>query len=213
MADFTDNSPEPPREAAQRRRLPDASHADKYGDPRARVTARGVWLGLALLVAAAVFAGLSIHARRTRLAKSTEFWGETTIKALQLADQVHLLPAGDTPLEPVELTAVPGLGHLRRALLDERHFLWQTASDQPVSDKCRAEEALCVRLRLADPSGQRVPPTEILLELNEGWVGPADGSKRVRANPRVQRALRYQLMTWMNVQPEHYDLRGAPSDE
>lgn len=198
MTDFDD--PSPPPEEAQRHDVPDRRHADKRGDPRARITARGIWLGVAVLIGAAIFAGLSIYARRTRLEKTTEFWGESTIKALQLADRVHLLPAGKTSFEPVELTAMPGLGHLRRALLDERHFLWDTVSDQPVSEKCGADGAVCVRLRLADPVGRRVPPTEIMLELSEGWVGPADGTRRVRVNERVQPALHHQLTTLMDVQ-------------
>ena len=206
MTDSAEPSPTPSPEDPDRAREPlqgdslRRRHADKYNDPRVRITARGIWLGVALVIVAAVVAGLSIYARRTRLEKTTEFWGKSTITALQLADQVHLLPAGNTSFEPVELTAMPGLGHLRRALLDQRHYRWETVTDQPVSELCGAEGALCVRLRLADPYGQRVPPTEILLELNEGWVGPADGSKRVRVTRRVQPALRHQLTTLMDFQ-------------
>ena len=197
MTDPTD--PHPSHGSPSRPGDPSGGHADKYNDPRAQITARGVWIGVAVALAAIVMAGLSIYLRQTQLEKTTEFWGETTIRALQLADKVHLLPAGDEQFEPVELTAVPGLGHLRRALLDERHYRWETASDRPVAEKCVDEQAFCVRLRLADPRGQRVPVTEIVLELNEGWVGPADGSKRVRVTDRVQPALRHQLSTWMDL--------------
>jgi len=142
-------------------------HADKYSDPRVRITGRGIAALVAIGVIGVVVAFASIAARRTRLEKTTEFWGLETITALQLADQVHLVvpnPAGNrvqtvdgesgrngeadaaersvqseeseeskkseedasTGLQRIELTALPGLGHLRKALLDERHYDWST---------------------------------------------------------------------------------------
>ena len=35
----------------------------------------------------------------------------------------------------MELTTTPGLGHLRRALLDERNFKWQTTEATPVAEQ------------------------------------------------------------------------------
>jgi len=74
------------------------------------ITGCGILLGLGVLLFAAFFAVASIYARRTRLEKTREVFGDDTITALQLADQVHLLPGEGQDFEPVELTGTPGLG-------------------------------------------------------------------------------------------------------
>ena len=180
---------------------------EKRSDPRVSITRRGILIGVAIFVVAVIAAGLSVYMRRTHLEKTTEFWGEDTITALQLADRVHLLAGPGQSFEDVELTATPGLGHLRRALLDERNYQWHTAQDVPVSQAC-GEDSLCVTLRLADPTGQRVPVTEIDLELNSGWVGPAGVAQRVQVSDRARPALRHQLKLLMNVTQETYDERN-----
>lgn len=183
------------------------THDDKYNDPRVKVTRRGLLLGVGVIVFAVIGAAWSIWARSTRLEKTTEFFGAETIAALQLAERVQLLPRGESKLEQVELTATPGLGYLRHALLDERHYLWDTVTDRPVSELCASEGAFCVALRLTDPTAQRFPETLIDLELRGGWVGLARGGRRVQVTERVQPALQHYLQTLMHVEQRRYGVR------
>ena len=189
---------------------PSDPHADKYNDPRAKITRRGILLGFTVFVLGIFGAAASIYSRRTRLGETTRFWGRETITALQLAERMQLLPRGSSDFEPVELTATPGLGHLRTALLDERNFDWQTEDAGSVAEKCSAEASKvphCMQLRLTDPTAHRVSTIEIDIDLAGGWVGPSDGSRRVQATTWVQPKLRNYLETIMTVQQKRYDLR------
>lgn len=188
-------------------------HDDKYNDPRARITKRGVWMGIGVVVFGIVGAAASIYARRTRLEQTTRFWGPETIEALQLAERVELIARGDSEFDPVELTATPGLGHLRRALLDERGFDWSTESPESALEYCgnRVSDSSgapkCVQLRLTDPTAHRFEQVEIDLDLAGGWVGPSDGSRRVQATDWVQPKLRNYFATIIDVQQKRYDFR------
>ena len=182
-------------------------HADKYNDPRARITRRGILWGLAVVLLGIVGAISSIYARRTRLEKTTEFWGPETILALQLAEIIELDAGLGESRKTVILSGMPGLGHLRRALLDERNFLWETEQDAPISEVCASAEARCVVLRLTDPTAQRFDEIRIQIDLNSGSMGPAQGSKRVQANERVRPALRHFLDTVMTYDQQRYDER------
>lgn len=205
-----------------------ADHADKYNDPRAKITPRGVWMGVAVIILGIVGAFGSIYARKTKLGESTRFWGEDTITALQLGERIELLPAGGSDFPPVELTATPGLGHLRRALLDERNYQWDTETNRPALENCRKPNAdqkpnadlhpnadlaepegftHCIRLRLTDPTAHRFDTVEIDIDLGGGWIGPSDGSRRVQATPHVQPKLRNYIGTIVNVEQLRYDLR------
>jgi hypothetical protein len=189
---------------------PTDPHADKYNDPRVSITRRGILLGVGVACLGVIGAATSIYMRRTQLEQTTRFWGEETITALQLAERIQLLPRGENDFEPVELTATPGLGHLRRALLDERNFNWETESPGSVLEKCEKrvlESSKCVQLRLTDPTAHRFSTVEIDLELSGGWVGPSDGSRRVRAIEWVQPKLRNFLTTIMDVEQKRYDFR------
>ncbi len=183
-------------------------HADKYNDPRVHFGSRA-WAGVvAVLVGATLITVASIYVRRTRLGETTRFWGAPTIKALQLGDHVMLRPLQGSDFEPVELTAFPGLGHLRKALLDERHYDWTTETNSSVDDFCAStDEVQCVRLEFSDPTLKRFPMAKIDLELNHGVVGPADQSRRVKVNDRVRPALKYQLGLLEHVTQESYDNR------
>lgn len=185
-------------------------HADKYNDPRAKITRRGIWMGVGVFVLGIIGAATSIYARRTRLGETTRFWGQETITALQLAERMQLLPRGSSEFETVELTATPGLGHLRRALLDERHFDWNTETSGGVVEMCSPVESdspTCVQIRLTDPTAHRVGTIEIDLDLAGGWVGPSDGSRRVQATEWVQPKLRNYLSTIMTVEQLRSDVR------
>ena len=250
-------------------------HAEKYSDPRVRVTARGIAALVAIGVIAVLAAFASINARRTPLEKTTEFWGTETITALQLADRVHLVVAngdasprdaasgeamagkgnatGETAagVKRIELTALPGLGHLRNTFLDERHYDWNSLrKDSGMADVCtggpwqgpgeRNQTSVpnetpvlnegqdkaqdegqgrgsldggpeCVELQFADPTYQRVGLTRIAIDLSSGFVGPAEGGRRVRMNERVRPALRHQLRLLMNFQQKRYDERAGGS--
>ena len=183
-------------------------HADKYNDPRARFGAKG-WMALiAIAIGASIFTYFSVSARRTRLVETTRFWGSDTITAIQLGDHVMLLPREGADFEPVELTAFPGLGHLRKALLHEDHYEWSTEQTSSVADLCATEEdTQCVRLEFSDPSLNRFETARIDLELKRGIVGPADQPHRVAVNDRVRPALQHQIGLLMRVKQKRYDRR------
>jgi len=183
-------------------------HADKYNDPRAKITGRGILMGVFVAVLGVAGAFGSIYLRRTQLEKTTNFFGPNTITALQLSDHLSMRPAAGAAWQPVELTATPGLGHLRKALLEETHYDWDSATDQSVSVAGGVPAEQCVRLRFEDPTGKRVPTIELDLDLSGGWIGPADGTKCVRVLPRVQGALKFQLELLRNVKQNSYDLRS-----
>lgn len=185
-------------------------HADKYNDPRVSITRRGIWIGVAVAVLGMIGAAASIYARRTHLEQTTRFWGQETIIALQLGERIKLLPRGGSEFEPVELTGTPGLGLLRRALLDERGFDWNTEIDRPAVEFCQppeSEQVGCVQLQITDPTAHRVGTVQIDLDLASGWIGPADGSSRVQATERMQPKLRNYFKTIINVQQKRYDHR------
>jgi len=199
-------------------------HADKYNDPRVRFTWRS-WLVLAAIgIGGVFFALLSVQARKTQLGRTTEFFGSETIQALQLGDKVMLAARGDQTFPPVELTAFPGLGHLRRALLDERHYDWETEQSLPISemftkvpDPVESLQGMepadekpkprFVQLSFSDPTLKRFPPALIDVDLATGFVGPSDQPKRVQVNERVRPALRHQIELLMTVKLKRYDDR------
>jgi hypothetical protein len=195
-------------------------HADKYDDPRVRITRRGLLLGVAVVLFGILGAGLSIWARRTKLEKTTEFWGQDVITGLQLAEEVELIPyqkpsasppapesggsaeAEVEPLEgdpgsalpaearqqaPIRLSGMPGLGHLRHVLLDDRSYDWDSVRQQPVEQLYR--DPSCMVLRLTDPTAHRFSEVRLVLGLDTGWVGRDGGSKQIRLNDRFQNAM------------------------
>jgi len=183
-------------------------HADKYNDPRAKFGAKG-WMALAAIaIGAMIFTYFSVAARRTRLVETTRFWGPETITAIQLGDHVMLLPQEGSDFEAVELTAFPGLGHLRKALLHEDHYEWSTEQSSSVGQFCANEQdTQCVRLEFSDPSLNRFETARIDIELNRGIVGPADQPQRVAVNDRVRPALQHQIGLLMRVKQKRYDRR------
>ena len=159
-------------------------HADKYNDPRARITKRGLMLGLVVIFLGVVGSGLSIWARRTKLEKTTPFWGPQAIEALQLAEEVELisvLGSANETAEPVRLSGMPGLGHLRHTLLDDRSYAWESVREQPIHE--RFETETCMMLRLTDPSENRFPEAQVCHRTRfrlgrVGWKRPANPAKR-----------------------------------
>lgn len=184
------------------------THADKYNDPRAKFGRKG-WLAvLAIAIGATIFTFASVSARRTQLGETTRFWGPKTIEAIQLGDHVMLLPREGSEFEAVELTAFPGLGHLRKALLHEDHYEWSSEQAASVADLCANEnETQCVRIEFSDPSLNRFKTARIDIELKRGIVGPADEPQRVTVNDRVRPALQHQIGLLMRVKQKRYDRR------
>lgn len=186
-------------------------HADKYSDPRAKITRTGVLLGIGVLFLGICGAALSIYARKTKLEQTTRFWGPETITGLQLAEKIELRPLGSSDFDPVEISGTPSLGHLRHALLDERSFDWNTESAGAAAEMCQkpAEEQVvsCVQLRLTDPTAKRIGTIDLDLDLIGGWVGPSDGSKRVQATEWVRPKLLSYFQMIVNVQRLRYDQR------
>ena len=187
-------------------------HYDKYHDPRVKITKRGVLLGFGVLVLGILGAAGSIYARKTRLEQTTRFWGQETILALQLAEKIQLRANGENDFEPVDLTGTPSLGHLRHALLDERSFDWNTERSGAVAEMCQkpteGQRISCVRIRLTDPTAKRIGEIDIDLDLVGGWIGPANGSRRVQATKWVRPKLKKYFETIVNVQRLRSDLRN-----
>jgi hypothetical protein len=115
-----------------------------------------------------------------------------------------------SPGEPVRLTGMPGLGHLRHVLLDERSYDWQTVADQSVRAIADAEpdagEEIMV-LRFSDPEAQRFPPASVVVDLREGRVGPQEGGRSVRLNERFRNALPNFLRRVANYEPLRAEMR------
>ena len=165
---------------------------------------------MGVVVLAILGAGLSIYGRKTRLEQTTQFWGTEAIAALQLAERMELRPRGAESFEPVNLSGTPGLGHLRRLLLDERNYDWATATSGDALQDCgeqAGEKPRCIQLRLSDPTAQRFQPLEIDIDLQTGWLGPSDGSQRVQVLERTQPKLANYFATIITVQQQRSDFR------
>ena len=186
-------------------------HLDKYSDPRVKITRKFVLAVIGVVLLGIGGSALSIYARKTKLEQTTRFWGPETITALQLAEKIQLRPIGSSNFEPVDLSGTPSLGHLRHALLDERGFDWNTETSGSVSKMCQKPadkaEISCVRLRLTDPTANRIGTIDLDLDLAGGWVGPSDGSKRVQATEWVRPKLEKYFQMIVNVQRLRSDQR------
>jgi|LakMenE01Jun11ns_1017448.scaffolds.fasta_scaffold9823950_2 hypothetical protein len=233
----------------------DGLPADWVDHPKIPITRRAVLAGIAIGVLGILGAVAGVWARRTRLEKTTAFWGADAIRAMQLGPRVTLrlepvgLPASEnlptptltetaelsetvqktaeasdpgsaSPPEPqtkeIDLTGVPGLGHLRHAILDERHYDWETRSDKTI-ESLRSGDSRIAYLTFSDPLG-KIPASTIALELTGGWVGTppsptndraANEHRSVRLIPRVQPAIRHFLVVISNAQKTYYDRRRS----
>ncbi len=209
--------------------LSDESPATANPQPSAL---RTLVLMIVVIAIGAVAAVASVYFRRTQTEKTTEFWGPQGITAFQLAPMVKLeIHDGQEPGE-VDLTGMPGLGHLRHALLEQRHYEWETVSAESMETRAAAttsdaahsvaesadnaaKKPLLATLTFWDPrKPTELPPdmpviqtTTVLVELNEGWVGPAKGDRSVRLNERSRPAVRHFLTTMRNVKQARYDDR------
>ena len=172
-------------------------HADKYNDPRVQITRRG----LRLRSASASWyrcAAVSIVGRSTQLEKTSQFWGEKTILALQLGERLELRPRGNETFAPLDLSGSSGLGHLRRLLLDERNFDWTSQSEGKALGQCGEpvpRKPRCIQIHLTDPTANRFDVIQIDLDLQTGWTGPSTGQNRVKLLERTLPKLRKYFET------------------
>ena len=192
---------------AQRRRA-DQPHADKYNDPRVQITGRGIAMGVAIVLSATVVALASIAARRTVSIQTTSFYGSQTIQALQLGDHVTMRsiePAGKS----INLSGAPGLGHLRKALLDDQHYDWSGGAAVDAGDREITEDApRVVELQFSDPTLGRFRPATIRLDLDRGEVRLPGTDQTAQLNDRVRPAMKHQLTLLMRFTQDRYDVRG-----
>lgn len=174
--------------------------------PQIPFTRRMAWIGLAIFLTAIVVAGASIYFRRTQIELTKKFWGDDAVTSLQLAPYVFLQFDSDLDKKPVDLTGTPGLGHLRHALLEQRHYLWETETAASVNS-LETPNAKFATLVFSDPRTDetvKVPTAKIRLELHSGWVGTSDGTKRVQLIERAQPAVRHFLTLLRNTQQARY---------
>ncbi len=190
-----------------------ASRPEGWVDhPKIPITRRGIWIGVGMFVLSIVAAAASIHFRRTQLELTTRFWGADTIKAMQLGPIVTLAFDSDAEKMPVDLTGTPGLGHLRHALLEQKHYLWNT--EEPLAvDALTTPDAKFATVVFSDPREDekvRIPTATIRFELQGGFVGTSDGSRRVQLTDRVKPSVRHFLTVIRNAQQFRSDFRAAP---
>ncbi len=178
--------------------------------PRIPITRRAVWMGVAVFLAAVLMAAGSIYFRRTQLELTTRFWGVDTIRAMQLAPIVTLVLVSDGNEKVINLNGTPGLGHLRHALLEQKHYLWETEVAQSIESIATGDPKFAT-LTFSDPRAPEdggIAAGVICLELTDGWVGKADGSKSVRLAERVKPAVRHFLTILGNAQQSRSDFRN-----
>ncbi|PAY20723.1 hypothetical protein CKO51_04860 [Rhodopirellula sp. SM50] len=183
-------------------------HADKFNDPRAEFTRRGILLGVGVVLFGIGGAALSIWARRTRLEQSTQFWGPEVIEAFQLAAEIHLISQPDQPaskVEPLRLTGMPGLGHLRHLLLDDRSYVWDSVREEPI--RSRLNKSSCMTLWFSDPEAKRFPDAKVIIDLDQGWIGKQDGNQQVRLAERFRNALPAFLKRIADFEPLRVEMR------
>ena len=113
-------------------------------------------------------------------------------------------------MEPVRLSGMPGLGHLRHTLLDDRSFSWETVREQSIVTRAQSEP--CMLLRLTDPTAERFPEARIVVALESGWVGLETANQEVRLTERFRGALPTYLKRVANYEPLRSEVRARAKD-
>jgi hypothetical protein len=167
---------------------------------------------IGVVIFAIAAASLSIVMRRTQSEQTRVLLGEEAIFALQYGKSFHIrLPSGSSLIDPkrsvqwlqqdgsqrTNLTDTPGLGHFRHALLDDRHYNWETRIEA-TKEHLGVDQPELVFVEIAGPPTE-VKPTVILIELSAGWVGLAQGTTFVQVTDRVRPALRNFIKTRKDI--------------
>ncbi|TWU33633.1 hypothetical protein Q31b_56900 [Novipirellula aureliae] len=197
-----------------------ATHEDKYNDPRATITGRGILIGVLVVALAMVGAYFSITQRKTRLVETRAFWGDDVITALQLGERVEVERLDIEPseseeiLRTVELTAMPGLGLLRHLLLESGSYDWTTSAKEPIESRWTSDPAngggdslQPIRLRFTDPTAKRFETVEFDINLANGWIGDSAQTKSVRLDGHHAPKLRNFFNTVIHSEQKRYDFR------
>jgi hypothetical protein len=165
-------------------------------------------------------AAASVVLRRTQLGRTTAFWGAEVIRTLQRSDEFRLTIPAAGPLQwktesedgSVDLSDTPGIAHLRHALLDERHYRWDSVREEPIEQviaQLPQAEWVTLQLRGTPPELRNEPPlqdVEFQIELTEGWIGRQGDPHSVQMTERVRTAVRHNLLMFSNVTSTRADV-------
>jgi hypothetical protein len=116
------------------------SRSPHFDDDRRKAAGipRGTWLvaGLLLMGVAAAITGIWFQRHQTR--RCLEFYGASASRRITSAPRVELLTVqpGSGPgrlvfQSRIDVSKAPGLVHLRRGLVEDANFSWQTAGARP----------------------------------------------------------------------------------
>jgi hypothetical protein len=189
--------------------------APQWPEPPKALTLRGVFIGVAILALATVVAVASVAVRRTRLEKTTAFWGADTILCFQSGREVRIAPIdgpGATPAEEkmLALTDLPGLAHFRHALLEERHYVWP--DDPSVSDESEEAEEEgndWFYLRFSHPVEGK-PATEMVISTAKGQLGLYGKTPEGQLKERVRKGVSsYLNKVYINLMRENRERSGS----
>jgi len=142
-------------------------------------TPRGTWLvaGLLLLGVAAAIAGVWFQRHQTR--RCLDFYGAVEARRIAAAPTVELLlvqpgagPARLATHSRIDISKAPGLVHLRRGLVEDANFNWQSGNGG-VQERLPLD-AWDVALVFSDPLGR----TTLVIDLD-----PSGGSLAAVGQP------------------------------
>ena len=182
---------------------------------------RGALIALGILIFAVLMSAASIYMRRTPMEKTTEFFGRQVIVAIQLGEQLRITIPPESPMvdanaplamiaedgsQVADLSGSPGLGHFRHALLNERHYDWDSVVEKEVGKLgIDSPEYVIVDIEGRSPEAKPVPmpieidPAKLQIELTEGWVGVVGVPKSVRMTERVRTGMRNFIETRKDI--------------
>ncbi|QDS95526.1 hypothetical protein FF011L_43230 [Roseimaritima multifibrata] len=184
---------------------------EEAGKEGERAFRRGWWalFALGLLAIGVIGAVSGIQLRRTQLEKTIDFFGADAVAALQSSAVLRLRFDEGSPLaekmeshdRTIDLAGVPGVGHLRHALLDQRHYDWDTVVEKKIEEQEKQSSDSWVAIELeGTPRGyDPIHETIFWLEMNSGAVGVVGGKGSVQLNSRVAGAVKEHVLMMSNV--------------
>lgn len=178
---------------------------DRWPEPPKTFSMRGALLVAAVLVVSTSLAFLAIYLRRGRTLRTLDFWGMENVYLIQNSDRLFVFRAAERGGKPTEVpdrselqnvTDIPGISHLREALLADAHYRWEAAA-------ASAPMGQWVVLVFQDG----VPERELVvaIELESGWVGPIEATQHSYLTERVREALKRYLAEIENASDRRAD--------